>query len=509
MPRRQNMRDVNSGRVKIATGTESPLYLGIDLGTSGVKVIAMDEGNAVTGEAAAALGISRPGPLMSEQDPADWWAAVDAAVLQLGSGIRASIAAIGLTGQMHGAVPLDAAGEVLRPAILWNDGRSHAECAEMEAMVPDLADITGNRAMPGFTAPKLLWLRKHEPDLFERTAKILLPKDWLRYRMSGAMVSDMSDAAGTLWLNVGRRTWSDDTLSACGLTRDHMPDLAEGGAVSAYLSSELAAHWGMTAGMPIAAGGGDNAAGAVGAGIVGPGETMLSIGTSGVIFHVDADYRPNPAGGVHTFCHALPGLWHQMSVMLSAASAIDWAARVTGFGNAEALHSAAEARGRVTDGEIFLPYLSGERTPHNDPHATGAFFGLTHDTDAAALAQAALEGVALAYRDGADAIAATGNEISELTVIGGGSRSRYFGEVLAAALEKPLVYRNGADRGPAYGAARLARLAAGDHAAEVLTAPDVVRRVEPDAGMAAALKPKHERFKQLYKHSRKAMGDGS
>ncbi|MGB3723671.1 MAG: FGGY family carbohydrate kinase, partial [Pacificimonas sp.] len=234
------------------TNMNTPLYLGIDIGTSGVKAIVIDDGNAIAGETDAPLGISRPAPLHSEQDPADWWVAVERAVTGLDADLRARIAAIGVTGQMHGAVLLDGAGAVLRPAILWNDGRSHAECAELEAALPELSAITGNRAMPGFTAPKLLWVRAHEPDMFARIAKVLLPKDWLRYRMSGAMVSDMSDAAGTLWLDVGKRDWSDEALAACGLTRDHMPDLAEGSVVSAHLSADIAARWGLRAGIPIA-----------------------------------------------------------------------------------------------------------------------------------------------------------------------------------------------------------------------------------------------------------------
>ncbi len=478
------------------------LYLGIDLGTSGVKSVIVDGSDTVLAEANSSLEVQRPHPLQCEQDPEDWMEAVDLTIRQLPDDLRSQISAIGIAGQMHGAVLMGADNSILRPAILWNDGRSHKECNALKIAVPQLADITGNTAMPGFTAPKILWVQKHEPDIFSRITKILLPKDWLRYKLSGAMVSDMSDAAGTLWLDTGKRQWSEQMLQATGLDLSHMPELVEGPDESAFLSAELASRWGMKS-VPIAAGGGDNAAGAVGSGVAGAGETMLSIGTSGVIFHVDDQYRPNPTDGVHTFCHALPDLWHQMSVMLSAASAVDWVARTVGFRDTPALFAAAEMRGSPTKGEIFLPYLSGERTPHNDPHATGAFYGLTHETDPTALGQAALEGIAFAYADGADAIAACGNQIKQLNVIGGGSRSRYWGRILASAIGKPLVYRKGADRGAAFGAARLARIMIeGMDTPDILAAPEIIEAIEPDPQLVDALYEKRIIFKNLYTNTR-------
>ena len=475
-------------------------YLGIDLGTSGVKAVLIRNGQTIASHTAP-LDVQRPYPLHSEQDPESWLAATDSAVMQLPADLRAQVIAIGLAGQMHGAVLLDNRNHILRPAILWNDGRSLAECQELESAVANLPEITGNRAMPGFTAPKLSWVRKNEPDIFNRTAKVLLPKDWLRYKLSGEMVTDMSDAAGTLWLNTGKRRWSDEMLRATGLTISHMPSLREGCEESAILSPQMASRWGMNP-VPIAAGGGDNAAGAIGSGLASAGETMLSIGTSGVIFHVDDQYRPNPSGGVHTFCHALPGLWHQMSVMLSAASAVDWVARTTGFSDTPSLFAAVEARNTLTDREIFLPYLSGERTPHNDPHATGAFFGLTHDSDPVALAQAALEGVAFAFADGANAIAASGNEIKRLNVIGGGSRSLYWGRILAAAIGKPLVYREGADQGAAFGAAKLSQIMIEGMASDgILESPPVLEIIEPDSDLVGKLSNKYNIFKSLYSDS--------
>ncbi len=318
------------------------MYLGIDIGTSAVKAAVVDDTGSVVDQASAALEVSRPQPLWSEQNPADWWSAANNAVSGLKLPVRKAVRAIGLTGQMHGATLLDKQQRALRPAILWNDGRSAAECAELEAAVPDMTKITGNRAMPGFTAPKLLWVRRHEPKIFAETAMVLLPKDYVRLRMTGQTSSDMSDSAGTLWLDVAQRRWSSAMLAGTGLDESHMPTLSEGNEITGELRAEIAEAWGMSR-VPVAAGGGDNAAGAIGVGVVRPGDAFLSLGTSGVLFLANDGYRPNPAGGVHTFCHAVPKHWHQMSVILSAASCVDWAARLCGLGTASALFAAAEA----------------------------------------------------------------------------------------------------------------------------------------------------------------------
>ena len=474
------------------------MYLGIDVGTSCVKAVIVDDAGSVVDSASSNLSISRLHPLWSEQDPADWWAATDSAVRRLRPDLRAAVKAIGLAGQMHGATLLGADMAALRPAILWNDGRSGAQCAVLEAAVPESAAITGNRAMPGFTAPKLMWVREHEPDVFAATKMVLLPKDYVRLRMTGDCASDMSDSAGTLWLDVAKRDWSDVMLSATGLDRSHMPNLFEGNAVTGQLRAELAAAWGM-ARIPVAAGGGDNAAGAVGVGVVRSGDAFLSLGTSGVLFLANDGYRPNAARGVHTFCHALPDRWHQMSVILSAASCIDWAARLCGVKDAAPLFAMVEARGKPAETEIFLPYLSGERTPYNDPNAKGVLFGMTHETDTASLGQAVLEGVAFAFRDGLDALLDSGAALDTITVIGGGARSAYWGKVLAAALGRPLIYRDGGEVGPAYGAARLARLSLGADAIEdVCAAPPITNIIEPDEQLSDGFAAKQARFRQLY-----------
>jgi xylulokinase len=476
------------------------MYMGIDIGTSAVKAAVIDETGRVVDQASSPLTVSRPHPLWSEQNPADWWAATNSAVSDLRLPLRKAVRAIGLSGQMHGATLLDKSQRALRPAILWNDGRSAQQCVELEAAVPQMTAITGNRAMPGFTAPKLLWVREHEPEIFAATAKVVLPKDYVRLRMTGETASDMSDSAGTLWLDVAKRRWSVAMLAGTGLDASHMPALFEGNDITGELRAELAEAWGMTR-VPVVAGGGDNAAGAIGVGVVRPGEAFLSLGTSGVLFLANDGYRPNPAGGVHTFCHAVPKHWHQMSVILSAASCVDWAAALCGLKNAAALFEAAEARNKPSNSEMFLPYLSGERTPHNDPNAQGVLFGLTHETDAPAVAQAVLEGVAFAFRDGMDALLASGAPIESIAVIGGGARSAYWGKILSSALRRPLTYRDSGAVGPAYGAARLARMGAEKASIEeVCTPPAILHVAEPDDQLADLYSQKIRRFRSLYRN---------
>lgn len=480
------------------------MFLGIDLGTSEVKLLLLDERQRIVATTGEALAISRPQPLWSEQHPHDWWAALDTAMGRLRDEHRAAmgaVQAIGLSGQMHGAVVLDAAGQVLRPAILWNDGRSGEACRALEAAVPDLHAIAGNLAMPGFTAPKLWWLREHEPEVFARTARVLLPKDWLRFELSGEAASDMSDASGTLWLDVAQRRWSPELLAACGLTEAHMPRLVEGSAPAGALKGDWARRWGLPEGTPIAGGGGDNAASAVGIGAVAPGQGFVSLGTSGVIFVVGDRYRPNPPAAVHAFCHALPGRWHEMGVMLSAASALRWATQLTGRANEAALVAEAEA---LTPAEraaapIFLPYLGGERTPHNNPLATGTLHGLGHDHGAAHIGHAVLEGVSFGLLDGWNALDAAGRaQVRELSLVGGGARSAHWGRLLASLLNVPLVLREGGETGGALGAARLAWLAVGGREAEVCTAGPERERHEPDAAWREQLLPRYERFRDLY-----------
>ena len=474
------------------------MFLGIDIGTSGVKAVVIDRDGAIAAQATAALTVQRPHPLWSEQDPDAWWQATDAAVRALPADVRRAVRGIGIAGQMHGATLLGADDRPLRPAILWNDGRSFAECEELERAVPTLRDVAANIAMPGFTAPKLLWVKHHEPDTFAAIRTVLLPKDHVRLLMTGEKASDVSDAAGTLWLDVAKRDWSDDLLAATGLTRDQMPRAVEGSDVTGTLRREIADSWGMDA-VPVAGGGGDNAAGAAGIGVVLDGDALLSLGTSGVIFVATDTLRANPAAAVHAFCHCIPGMWHQMAVHLSAAVCVDWVARLIGAPGAADVFARAEQAGPGNGPELFLPYLSGERTPHNDAQVRGGFLHLDHDTTPERLAQAVLEGVAFALADGVRVLRESGTKVERLSVIGGGARSRYWGETLAAALEVELAYLKGGEVGPAMGAARLAQLAVdGGTPADVCVAPPVSHIITPDPALVDRLAPKRAAFRAAY-----------
>ncbi|AIY40509.1 Xylulose kinase [Collimonas arenae] len=491
------------------------MFIGIDLGTSGLKAILLDRQDRVLASASQPLSLLRQAPqniLWREQDPADWWVACEQAVAALllaakEQGIAAdAIEAIGLTGQMHGATVLDRAGRVLRPAILWNDGRSFAECAELERRVPAARQITGNLMMPGFTAPKLLWLSVHESQLFEQIAKVLLPKDWLRYQLTDDYASDMSDAAGTMWLDVGKRDWNEELLWATGLSRAHMPALYEGQQITGVLKAELAQRWGLRQ-IPVVAGAGDNAAGAVGVGIVQPGQAMLSLGTSGVYFAACDGFHANPERAVHSFCHALPATWHLMSVMLSAAACLEFSAQLTGYADVAALLADAEQRGAgdiAIDAPLFLPYLNGERTPHNNPNAQGVFFGMRAGTTRADLALATLEGVGFGLSQGIDAVDSCGVTAEEITLIGGGSRSAFWAQMLADISGRRLVRRQGGDVGPALGAARLARIGvaadSGDGASlnEICPVPQQIAAYDPNLQRHAQFVRRREKFALLY-----------
>lgn len=350
------------------------MYIGIDLGTSGVKAILLNEQGEVVASHTEKLTVSRPHPLWSEQDPEQWWLATDTAMKALGAqhSLR-DVKALGIAGQMHGATLLDKSLQVLRPAILWNDGRCAEECQLLEEKVSASRQITGNLMMPGFTAPKLLWVQRHEAAVFNQVDKVLLPKDYLRLRMTGELASDMSDAAGTMWLDVARRDWSDEMLAACDLSRDAMPALFEGSDVTGQLRPEVAQAWNMPQAL-VVGGGGDNAAGAVGVGMADAGQAMLSLGTSGVYFAVSEGFLSKPESAVHSFCHALPGRWHLMSVMLSAASCLDWAAKLTGLASVPALIAAAQTADESAGPVWFLPYLSGETHAAQQPAGQGRLF---------------------------------------------------------------------------------------------------------------------------------------
>lgn len=482
--------------------TTAAVYLGLDLGTSELKALLLRDDHQVLATAHAPLSVQRPHALWSEQDPAQWWQALQAVMHTLHTQhpeALARVVAIGLSGQMHGAVLLDADERVLRPAILWNDGRSGEACATLSTRVPQLAQITGNLAMPGFTAPKLLWVAEHEPEVFAQTRRVLLPKDWLRLMLCGEAVSEMSDAAGTLWLDTGKRDWSDEVLAATGLSRAHMPRLVEGSARSGQLKPELAQAWGLGAHVTIAGGAGDNAASAVGMGLVRAGQGFVSLGTSGVVFISGDGFVPNPAQAVHAFCHAVPERWHQMSVMLSAASALTWATRNLGFAHEADLLAQAATLGETERAQapLFLPYLSGERSPHNNPLATGAWVGLTHAHGRAAMAYAVAEGVGFGLRDGLLTLHGHA-QLEALSLVGGGARSSWWAQLLASILDTPLTTHSGGETGAALGAARLAWLSVGGAEDQVCQVPPVAQRFVPQPDAQASLWQRHARFQALY-----------
>ena len=477
------------------------MYIGIDLGTSGIKVVLTNSDGEVVATQSASLDVSRPGPLLSEQAPSDWVDALHEAMNQLAeNNVLSKVKGIGLSGQMHGAVLLDKNSSVIRPAILWNDGRSHKECAELEAMVANSREITGNLMMPGFTAPKLLWVKKHEPENFAKIGKVLLPKDYLRFILSGDFASDMSDSAGTMWLDVGKRAWSEQMLQACSLDVHHMPKLYEGSEVTGHLHADLATRWGMDV-VPIVAGGGDNAAGAIGVGLTQAGQAMLSLGTSGVYFVVSDKYASNPESAVHRFCHALPNTWHLMSVLLSAASCVSWFAdSVVKQPLPELLEELGNEIQIEANSPFFLPYLSGERTPHNNPYAQGNFFGLNHETDKKALFFSVIEGVSLAFADGVDALHASGTQAKEIMLIGGGAKHVGWRQLLADVLNQPIKFCEAGEVGPGLGAARLAQLALDNETpiAEVCKTPNTLAVYEPDPQRHELFKQRRKQFRAIY-----------
>ncbi len=481
------------------------MYLGIDLGTSGVKVILLTQDGQVKATQSSPLSVSRPQELWSEQDPESWWQATDNAMLALAKehSLR-DVKAVGLSGQMHGATLLGQQNQILRPAMLWNDGRSYAECNALQNHCPEAQSITGNLIMPGFTAPKLLWVKQHEPDVFAQIHKVLLPKDYLRFRMTGDFATDVSDASGTLWLDMEQRCWSERMLQATGLSIEQMPKVFEGSEITGELHKDIAQRWKMPI-VPIVAGGGDNAAGAVGMGIIKEQQTMLSLGTSGVIFSVSDGFTANPEAALHSFGHAIPNTWHTMSVILSAASCLNWVVKLTQYASVEIALAAVENNQKSSSSVIFLPYLSGERTPHNDANAKGVFWGMTHETTPTDLVAAVLEGVSFALLDGLDAVRSAQPISDSIDVIGGGAKSQYWLQLLADVCNVPMAYREGGDVGPALGAARLAALSIQGRGGSYDTAlhdicskPELVKMYQPNPKKTALYLDKKERFQSLY-----------
>jgi xylulokinase len=448
--------------------------IGLDVGTTGVKAVAIGHDGRMLATASQEYALSTPQPGWAEQDPEDWWRAAQDCLAQLPDG------PVGFSGQMHGLVVLDAADRVLRPAILWNDQRTGAECAEIEAQVglARLIELTGNRALTGFTAPKLLWLRRHEPDVYARIRHVLLPKDYVRFRLTGERAIDVADASGTLLFDVARRRWSTEVCEALDVPLEWLPQ--------AHESTEIA-------------GAGDQAAAALGVGIASPGPVSVVLGTSGVVFAVLPTYVPDSQARVHVFCHAVPGTWHAMGVMLSAAGSLTWLRHVVGGAYSE-LDAEAARWAPGCEGLLFAPYLAGERTPYPDPDARGAFTGLSLRHDRGALARATLEGVAYGLRDSLELLRSLGAQPAVGRASGGGAASELWLQIVASVLGLPLE-RTESEEGSAFGAALLAGVRAGvfaDAADAVARCVRVRDRIEPDAAWSAAYEDGYIRYRSLY-----------
>lgn len=474
-------------------------YLGIDLGTSGLRALLVDEDGNPIGSAERHYKVQNPHPGWSEQNPADWIEALEEAVAELRANWPAfkALRGIGVAGHMHGATLLDANGDVLRPCILWNDSRSHVEAAELD-QTTGVRAISGNIVFPGFTSPKLAWVKKHEPAVFKATAKVLLPAAYMNYYLTGAYVADMSDSAGTSWLDVGQREWSDELLDLVGLSRDHMPRLVEGSDPAGALRETLRQRWGLSHSVVVAGGAGDNAAAACGIGALDEGQGFVSLGTSGVLLTARDGYRPAPETAVHTFCHALPDRWYQMGVMLSATDSLNWLSRMVGKSPSE-LTAALGPHLAPPGGVRFLPYLSGERTPHNDAEIRGSFTGLSASTTQEDLTRAVLEGVAFALRDSLEALSATHVDLQRLVAIGGGSASTYWLKLISTVLDVALDLPKSGEFGAALGAARLGILAStGLPSERVVVAPKFDGRVTPQAESKDRFEEAYQSFRHAY-----------
>ncbi|MFM8748259.1 MAG: xylulokinase [Aestuariivirga sp.] len=477
------------------------MYLGLDFGTSSVKGVLIDARQKILASASAPLKVSRPHPGWSEQNPEDWWKACNTVVKTLGKLKPKAVAAvegIGLSGQQHGATLLDKDGKVLRPCILWNDARSFRECDDIMNREPRAVAVAGNIPLAGYTAPKLVWVKKHEPKTFARVAKVLLPKDYIRFRMTGEYASDMSDASGTFWLDIARRDWSKTLLDASDMSIDQMPKLYEGTDATGRLTAQVTKAWGMPKRPVVAGGGGDNASAACGIGAVTDNAALVSIGTSGVMFVSNDQFRPNAGRMVHAFCHAVPGTWHQMGVILSAAASLEWLAGILG---APAPKLTA-ALGKTLTGPspaLFLPYLSGERTPVGDAQVRGLIMGLGHESDHKTLTHAALDAVAFAFRDSLEALKGAGTEVKRVTAVGGGSKSELWLKIIATVLGVPVDLPAAGDVGGAFGAARLGLIAAtGADFRKVLTAPKTARTIRPEARAREAYEEHYRRYAKIY-----------
>lgn len=476
------------------------MFIGLDLGTSGLRGLLVDEGGRPVGAVDASYDVAHPHLGWSEQNPSDWTDACQDVMAQLRQTYPLEFAAvrgIGISGHMHGATLLDAKGDVLRPCMLWNDTRSHVEAAALDA-IPAFREKTGNIVFPGFTAPKVKWVASHEPDVFAQIAKVLLPKDYMTFWLTGEYSADMSDSAGTSWLDVGSREWSEELLEATGLSEMQMPKLFEGSQVVGIVRTDLAQTYGLPKGVQVVAGGGDNAVAACGVGAMSEGTGFVSLGTSGVLLAARNGFAPMADSAVHTFCHAVPKQWYQMGVVLAATDSLNWLSRVTGQSPAQLTAELGEPLAPATKLQ-FYPYLSGERTPHNDGAVRAGFVGLDVGTTRAEMTQAVLQGVSFALRDSLEALRTTGAKLESVLAIGGGAQSAYWVEMLATVLNLKLEIPEQGDFGAALGAARLAICGVTDAAVcDVMTKPPVASVVSPNTTLLDGYQARYDHFRTSF-----------
>lgn len=474
-------------------------YLGIDLGTSGMRALLIDDAGNSIGSTEREYPVSRPHEGWSEQDPAHWTAALESCVKELidAHDEFSALRGIGVSGHMHGATLLDAHGQVLRPCILWNDTRAECEAANLSARA-ETREISGNIVFPGFTAPKLLWVEKREPEIFSRIHKVLLPAAYLNFYLIGRYVADMSDSAGTAWFDLKNRTWSETLLDFGHMRLNQMPELVEGCEKAGELRSDLAREWGLSRPVSVAGGAGDNAATACGVGILRSGQALLSLGTSGVLLAASDACNPAPDTALHTFCHALPDRWYQMGVMLSATENLNWFSQITDLPVADLISELGTTL-KVPGSVRFLPYLSGERTPHNDAFIRAAFTGVSASTSRADLTRAILEGVSYGLRESLDAMHTCGTEVTRVIAVGGGSNSDYWLKLLATALNIPVARTKRGDFGATLGAARLGMVASAlDPPENVIKPPELSHIFVPEPALTAAFDKSYSNFKLSY-----------
>jgi xylulokinase len=488
----------------------SDVWVGLDVGTTGARAVGVDAHGAVVADAAAGYELARPRPGWTEQRPEDWWSASQEALGKVAAGVGDRVVGIGLTGQMHGSVFLDEDLKVIRPALLWNDQRTEAQCVTITELIGSkrLVGISGNPALTGFQAPKVMWLRDEEPDSFRRIKHVLLPKDYVRLKLTGELATDVSDASGSLFLDIRERKWSLEILEALEVPSEWLPAVHESPEVAGLLQRDVAERLGLSPRTPVAAGGGDNAAAGIGTGIIDEGFVSTSLGTSGVVFTPTRDFRFDPSGRLHAFCHAVPGGHHLMGVTLSAAGSLAWWRRIRGEGLTYGqLAQEAESAPPGSEGLVFLPYLSGERTPHLDASSRGAFFGLSARHDAAHMTRAVMEGVVFSLKESLEIMRELGVEVTQIRATGGGARNALWRRLQADIFDAP-IYRTETEEGPAYGAALLSAVACGDlpdvrHAGSLVKLKDEV--AEPDRTRVGIYRDYFEAYRDLYPATHETM----